>query len=278
MSSTLPQTVFNYLVPASGNTHVVKFTGLMTALAPVTFDCESYSLANNFTFIPQGITVQNNSANPMTVTVNPIGYVETVPAQSQQSLQIPAIKNGSISFSGTGAFTAYLTDYPLLPQSGSVVLTNSSLDVSIVGSSAPIQVTLPNKPSNGSGYLIAPQFAALTVASGSLSAGATSANFSSTTNNTPYKLVLFISSNAYNATLAAPTVETITFTCNGFSYDFYYTMPNAISTNPDREIIIDLGYATFGLAGSGNNAYTLASSVAVANGQISATVFEAAPV
>lgn len=273
MSASIPQTVFNYLVPASGNTHVVKFTGAATPSAPITFDYESYSLANNFAFVPQGVTVQNQSANDLTINVQPIGYQETIPANSQQSLQIPAIKNGSMSFNGNGPFTAYLTDYPLLPQSGAVVLTNTSLNVNLESSAITLPVAVAATPTSGSSYRNKPVAGITQQFNATLNSATQSVNFNGSTGS-PYKLQLFVSKGTLNSGFRGPTIVNVNFTSNGIEYSFPITLESTFLLN-DIYLLIDLTPGQFAPNGAGgNNAYTLALSNPITAGEVYGAIYE----
>lgn len=127
LSGTQVQPTTNYLVPSSGGTHAVPVTAIFTPAA-ATLDWRQFS-ESSFPFMPQGVFIDNTqNPNPLTITINPIGWNITVAAGQQlmTPFPAPAAQTASITSTGAGGLaTCIFVDFPVLPFSstaGSVTL------------------------------------------------------------------------------------------------------------------------------------------------------------
>lgn len=293
MSQTtgLPAATKNYLVPAGGTTHCVKFGAAIVEGNQTIFDYGSFSLQNNLAFIPQGAYIDNSaSLNDVTLTVSPIGYSITISAGAQESVQFPAIIGGKIVFTGLGGImTAFFVDYPLLP-SGSVVTIGSPVTLaagSEVTIAAPVQIaggvtlstsapldTIPSAtPAGGGGYSVSQTDSGnMLVFAGTIAAGQTSISF----NTSQYRIRRFRLSIPASAYITGGADITLFANYDGNTiYNDIVSIPSAAPASPAGQLYtIDLDFGRFTVTGLNNpNVFKVTTSQALTGGSILAQAY-----
>lgn len=139
----VPQSVSNFLVPASGSTNSVVFDQTFVAGTPVVVNFAGYQISG-IPFRPSGVLIDNTaSANPISVTIPEIGYTMQCAAGEMLHLPYPAPINHSASISGDGAATVIFVDYPVIPYSSRFVAAIAQpIQVTVIGPD-PLPVSLP---------------------------------------------------------------------------------------------------------------------------------------
>ena len=122
MRDQLPQSVSNFLVPATGATNCVVFSDTLVAGTPKYFDFAAYQISG-VPFRPSGVLIANTSANPVTVTIPQVGYSMTCAAGQILNLPYPAPLNHTAQISGNGSVTVVFVDYPVVPYSSAAQAT-----------------------------------------------------------------------------------------------------------------------------------------------------------
>lgn len=131
----VPQSVSNFLVPASGSTNSVVFDQTFSAGVPVVVNFAGYEISG-IPFRPSGVLIDNTaSPNQISVTIPEIGYTMICAAGEMLHLPYPAPINHSASISGDGDATVIFVDYPVIPY--------SSRFVAAVAFPNPLPVSLP---------------------------------------------------------------------------------------------------------------------------------------
>lgn len=120
-SNAQVQETTNYLVPSSGGTHCIPFTGALAAGVPATIDWRQFN-TDSFAFQPQGAYIDNSgSGNSVTIEIfagGPTGaliWTITVPAGKVMHTPFPAPNGQSHIISGNGPLTIVYADFPVLP-------------------------------------------------------------------------------------------------------------------------------------------------------------------
>jgi hypothetical protein len=135
------QPTTNYLVPSSGGTHCVPVTAAWTP-QPAILDWRQFS-ESSFPFQPQGVFIDNTlNPNPLTITINPIGWNVVCPAFGQLMTPFPAplSQTASVTSSGAGGTaTLMFVDFPVLPFQSSA----NGLGASVTIANLPL-TTLPS--------------------------------------------------------------------------------------------------------------------------------------
>ena len=115
MNQPLPQSVSNFLVPATGSTNSVVLDQILTAGVPVRFDFANYSISG-IPFRPSGVLIDNSAATaPTSVQIPEIGYTMICAVGEMLHLPYPAPLNHSAIVSGEGDVTVIFVDYPVIP-------------------------------------------------------------------------------------------------------------------------------------------------------------------
>lgn len=117
LSQVQVQGTTNYLVPSSGGTHCVPVVGQWGA-QPQVLDWRQFS-ESAFPFIPQGVFIDNTqNANPLTITILPLGWNVVCPAGAQLMTPFPAplAQTAQVTSSGGGGLASMMfVDFPVLP-------------------------------------------------------------------------------------------------------------------------------------------------------------------
>lgn len=208
----LNQTQFsvrNYLVPSSGQTHCVEFSGVLSAQAAL-IDWAQFSV-DSFPFIPQGVFIDNTQGTgALTITVLPLNYNIVCPAGQVLQAQFPAPINQTMQVTGNGQAQLFFVDFPVLP-SGQQVSIAGVANVNIESGNnqaSPVYVMPPNAP-GGLPYQM--QKTVLPVTCEYLSTTGAAASVAPGNSNLR-KLVLTVSGDA---SLAAAGRDLITVALNG---------------------------------------------------------------
>lgn len=139
LSQVQVQDTTNYLVPSSGGTHCVPVTQAWNA-QPAVLDWRQFS-ESSFPFQPQGVFVDNTpNANPLTISILPLGWNIVVPAGAQlmTPFPAPAAQTAQVTSSGGGGIaTLMFVDFPVLPflsiaAAGGSVVTLSGQPISVL--------------------------------------------------------------------------------------------------------------------------------------------------
>lgn len=156
VQNTGVQNVFNYMVPAAGQTHAVTFSGAFSA-TPFLIDWRQFSV-DNFPFVPQGVFIDNTQGTgPLTITIFPLGFNVVCPTGSSGQFQFPAPNGQTAQIVGNGQATVYFVDFPVLPNGAQVTLAGSP-NVTIAGATnaaSPVSVIMPPN-SQGLAYQVQP--------------------------------------------------------------------------------------------------------------------------
>jgi hypothetical protein len=117
LSGVQVQSTTNYLVPSSGGTHCVPVSGVFNA-NPAVLDWRQFA-ESSFAFQPQGVFIDNTqNANPLTVTILPLGWNINCPAgvQLMTPFPAPAQQTAQVTSSGGGGQASLMfVDFPVLP-------------------------------------------------------------------------------------------------------------------------------------------------------------------
>src|ERR1035437_5064853 len=114
----------NYLVPASGKTHSVTFSGVYNAI-PFPIDWRQFSI-DNYKFNPQGVFIDNTlGIAAVIITILPINYRVSCPAGVEAQFQFPAPDNQTCTITGNGQASVVFVDFPVLPNAGLINVGNT---------------------------------------------------------------------------------------------------------------------------------------------------------
>ena len=253
MSNPVQQSTNNYMVPASGGTHAVLFTDVLTG-TPTPYDFRQFQL-DNFPFTPQGCYCDNTQNDtPAVFSFQPMGLNISVPAQSFAVFNFPAPKGLVVNVTGGGTVTSVFVDYPVLPQI-------------YYGNSAAQQVNVPAAPLAGA-YLQRVIPSAVFEAKHARITGAGVSGVLTPANAANLRKVVFDLTS--NASLAAAGDTTVTLTVNGvivYQADIY--LPAAAGNNPWTKTI-DFDNVAPNTAGA---AVTVAISTALATGGLDCNAY-----
>lgn len=129
----------NYLVPSSGATHAVNYSGIFTSALLI--DWRQFQI-DNFPFRPQGVFIDNtNGITEVSINIQPINYNIVCPIGVSGQFQFPAPDNQTCTINASGQVTIIFVDFPVLPSSDSVQIGNT-LNVNVTGPN-PLPVALP---------------------------------------------------------------------------------------------------------------------------------------
>jgi hypothetical protein len=133
----------NYLVPASGKTHSVTYSGLFS-VTPLNVDWRQFSV-DNYQFQPQGVFIDNSlGIADLVITILPINYKVICPLGIVGQFQFPAPDNQTCTITGNGQASVIFVDFPVLPNAGLINIGNT-VNAQIVGPN-PLPVSLPATP------------------------------------------------------------------------------------------------------------------------------------
>jgi hypothetical protein len=254
VSTPIKQSTNNYMVPASGGTHAVAFTDLLSG-TPTLYDFRQFTL-DNFPFVPQGAYVDNTANDsPVTFTFDPIGLNISVPAQSFAAFNFPAPKGLTVNATGGGNVTTVWVDYPVLPQV-------------YYGNSASQPVNVPAAPLAGA-YLnrVIPS-AVFEAKNARITGAGTSAVVTPANAANLRKLLLDISADS---AMAAAGENTVTVTVNGVAVAvFHVVLPAAAGTSAQWSKTIDFDNVAPNSAGA---AVTVSVSTAFSAGGLDVNAF-----
>lgn len=105
---------FNYLVPASGTTHMVQLSQVFSA-TPVVADFRQLQLDGQ-AFIPSGVFIDNTAGTGvLTVLINEVGFSIVVQPGQRLQQMYPAPLSQSASITGQGQATVVFVDFPVIP-------------------------------------------------------------------------------------------------------------------------------------------------------------------
>lgn len=250
----------NYLIPASGTTHVFVSSGVATA-NPQYVNFSSF-VNSGIPFTPEGAWVDNTqSTSPLVITIQPLDFTITVPAGVLQAVQYPAPSGQTATITGAGAFKIFWCDFPLLPSSSVVTIAGGSVTASL----APGQtVAIPASPAAGLGYSTTSLPAPCAALQGTIAAGATSVTLTPVASTNLRKLRISMTANA---TLAAAAVDEVTVTLNGvqiFKRGVY--IPAAAGASDVVDISESFDEVAFNAGSAGTLVVTLGT--ALATGQL----------
>lgn len=153
LSQVQVQDTTNYLVPSSGGTHCVPVTAAWTA-QPAVLDWRQFS-ESSFPFQPQGVFVDNTqNANPLTISIQPLGWNIVVPGGAQVMTPFPApvAQTAQVSSSGGGGIaTLMFVDFPVLPfisttAAGGTVVTISGQPITTLPANVATAAALSTQP------------------------------------------------------------------------------------------------------------------------------------
>lgn len=148
MSNNSTYSTTNYLVPATGTTHLVQTSGVATsAILYGDFRAVQFS---GLPFTPQGAYFDNSQGTaPLVVTIQPIGYEITIPTGSTIQSQFPAPSGLTFEITGAGNFNINWVDYPVFPSGSVVDVAGGQMNVAVTNT---VPVTVPAVPSTGSAF------------------------------------------------------------------------------------------------------------------------------
>ena len=138
----------NYLVPSSGQTHGVTFSGVFSA-TPLQVDWRQFAI-DNYPFSPQGVFIDNTEGTgPITINFQPLNYNVICPTGVAGQFQFPAVDQQTSSITGLGQCTIVFVDFPVLPNSGLINIGNPVIaNVPVNVSGAPYQTSSKSDPSS----------------------------------------------------------------------------------------------------------------------------------
>lgn len=251
----------NYMVPSSGNTHVVPISGVFSA-DPFTIDWRQFGI-ENFPFQPQGVFIDNTQgAGTLTVTIGPLGWTVTCPAGSQVQAQFPAPNGQSASIVGNGQADVIFADFPVLPSANAVTILGGSVAIS---GPNPLPVS-PTVNSGGVPYQNTEVPVTLTNSmynAAITGAALTSGNITPNANTFLRKLILSLSGNV---TLGVAGLNVITATLNGIQiYKRSIYIP-AAATNLAQYWEEVLDFAKLGLSAGAAGSLVVTVGTALATG------------
>lgn len=134
-----PQSVNNYLVPATGTTHAVPVAGVFSS-TPTMADFRSVEISGQ-RFVPSGVFIDNSQgAGDLVISVQGMaGYTVVCPAGQRLQTQYPAPLDQIVQITGNGPAVCVFVDFPVIPfqvqggTSSSVSVTAADGAIATVG-------------------------------------------------------------------------------------------------------------------------------------------------
>ena len=211
MASLTPQSLTNFLVPATGNIAGVPQQLTLNA-NPFEVDFSNIGL-NGVPFVPQSVYIDNSKGlENVVIKSQRLSFVcASVPAGVVQTVNFPSVAGDIYDVTGLGSVTIVWTNAPALspsPNQVSAFITGGTVDATVTN--APDVVLIP-----------APvfQFVKGTIHAGSTNTG----NLTPTVNSTNLrKLIISMSANS---TLAVAGTDLLTVNLNGgviYSENIYF--------------------------------------------------------
>jgi hypothetical protein len=259
------QNTTNYLVPAAGQTHAIKFEGTFSAV-PYAIDWRQFRI-DNFPFQPQGVYIDNTAgADDLTILIKPINYRVICAAGQTLEAQFPAPNGQTCEITGNGDASIIFVDYPVLP-SGALVKISGTTSVSIasIPTSDILNVQMAPLAQGAVPYQTINYAVPATYGFIDLFAGVTTANFAPPANTNLKRLHI---AGTCNLALAAAGATVLTVTLNGVTiFQRTLILPNpGLTSGPDL-FSVPLDFDGIGLnAGAGN--LTASLSVGVISGHV----------
>lgn len=265
----------NYMVPSNGQTHCVAYKGTASA-TPFLIDWRQFALDAQ-SFQPQGVFIDNTQGTvPLVLTVNPIGYVITVPAGGSTERQFPAPNGQTMTVTGDPAnpVALYFVDFPVLPSGLSASISNTvSTQITGVSNGVVFETDSPalaagnSVPYRTQEYTAPGDYKAVTITG----AAVTGVLTPTLANENLRKLLLSITGNA---SLAAAGLLTITATANGvqfFKKAIYLPVAAPVAPAP---LALDetINFEVVGIPLAASN-ITITLSAALATGQLDANAY-----
>jgi len=249
----------NYLVPASGKTHSVTYSGLFS-VTPLNVDWRQFSV-DNYQFQPQGVFIDNIlGITDLVITILPINYHVVCPAGVTGQFQFPAPDNQTCTITGSGQASVVFVDFPVLPNAGLINIGNT-VNVQIAGPN-PLPVSMPVNFGGAPYQTHEINNVGTPVIDSSITGAVVLASLVVPANSNLRLLVMNFSSDA---TLAIAGITTLTATLNGvlvYSQNIYLTAVAAAARSPN----IDLDYPDFNLNSGAAGTLDIAISTALATG------------
>jgi hypothetical protein len=151
-----PIPTFNYLVPLDGTTHAVRQEVTLTFGIPQRVDFGAFQ-NDNFPFIPQGVYADNSAGSEaFSFTVEPIGFVASVPAGASEWVTFPAPADMVAVLSGSGTVNLTWVNYPVIPSSTNITaVIDSSVPVVVKRSGESITTTTASPTTSSASILAA---------------------------------------------------------------------------------------------------------------------------
>lgn len=255
----------NYLVPSSGSTHAVTYSGDFSA-TPQTIDWQSFSI-NNFPFQPQGAFIDNSSGvDDLVIKILPINYSVTCPAGATNQVQFPAPNNMSMEITGNGTATIVFVDFPVLPNAGVVKIDGT---VTVQGPAAGVNTQPAQTATGGVPYLTQETPVAGASYQSSISGAALTATIIPVASTNLKMLQLGLSGDA---SLAVAGEETISVSLNGtVIYSDVLSLPAAAGTNPSAwNQVLDFSHIGLNAGAAGDLVVTIGTALATGKLSINA--------
>lgn len=256
----------NYLVPSSGSTHAVTFSGTFSATKQV-IDWQSFSI-NNFPFQPQGAFIDNSAGTGnLVIKILPINYSVTIASGSVSQVQFPAPNNMTMEITGDGDATIVFVDFPVLPDAGQVSVKGT---VTVTPSGGVMDTQPAQNASGGTPYQTQETPPACDASQSSISGASTSATITPVASTNLKMLQLGLSGDA---SLAAAGEETISVSLNGnVIYADVLSLPAAAGSNPSAfNQVLDFSHT--GLSAGTTGTLVVTIGTALATGKLSINAY-----